>query len=374
MRIAFLLTQDRGGPVDLAVGVASEVARRPNGAEIVLVGPRPASAAGPALNLPLRPLTVRSKLDARGFGAVSDLLRELRPDLIHAQDRRAGLVCAVVGGNTPVALTFHGLPDNAAGRWVREGPLHGRRPGLSGGSRLLADALVARRLGYTVAPSTAMAEFLHRELRVPADRLRVLHNGVAVPPIGTAVSEVRVFATAGSFTPSKAAPLLVEAFKAIAVSRADLRLIMLGDGADLRRCQQLAASANGQVELTGYCTDVEAQLRRADAFVLPSLNENLPLALLQAMALGLPCIATDVGGVGEALAGDAGILVPPGSVTALIGAMQRLIAEPGLAAALGAAARQRVAERFSLARCADEHLRLWSEMITRKEFRRLARQ
>lgn len=362
MKVVLLLTQDRGGPVDLAVGLASELARRPDGPEVVLLGPRPASGAGAVRSL-LRPLQVQSKLDARGFRAVSSVLKELGPDIIHAQDRRAGLVSAVVGGNKPVVLTFHGVPDTAAGRWVGAGPLHGRRPGLSGGSRLLADALVSRRLGYTVAPSTAMAEFLRRELRVPADRLRVLHNGVAVPPIGKLVSDVRVFATAGSFAPSKATPLLVEAFKAVAADRADLKLLMLGDGADLHRCKELAEGANGQIEFTGYCTDVEAQLRRADAFVLPSLNENLPLALLQAMALGLPCIATDVGGVSEALAGGAGMLVPAGNVTALSAAMEHLTGEPRLAAALGAAARQRVAERFSLPRCASDHIRLWSEVI-----------
>lgn len=364
MKVAFLLTQDRGGPVDLAVGLASELARRAGGPDILLVGPRPASGAGKARGL-LRPLTVRSKLDARGFGAAAKVLKEFRPDVIHAQDRRAGLICAVVGGNTPVVLTFHGVPDTAAGRWVRKGPLHGRRPGLSGGSRLLADALVSRRIGYTVAPSMAMAEFLRRELRVPAGRLRVLHNGVRLPPIGKAVSDVRVFATAGSFTPSKAAPLLVEAFRAFAADRAGAKLILLGDGADLPRCKELAAGTNGQIEFTGYCANVEAHLRRADAFVLPSLNENLPLALLQAMALGLPCIATDVGGVSEVLAGDAGILVPPGDLTALAGAMEQLTAEPRLAAALSAAGRQRVTERFSLGRCADEHLRLWSEVIRR---------
>ena len=362
MKVAFLLTQDRGGPVDLAVGLAKELARRPTGPEIVLVGPPPASGAGEVRDL-LLPLQVRSKIDARGYAAVSRVLKEVAPDIIHAQDRRAGLVCAIVGGKSPVLLTFHGVPDDAAGRWVSSGPLHGRRPGLSGGSRLLADALVARRLGYTVAPSNAMAEFLWRELRVPTSRLRVLHNGVAVPPSSKGVTNVRVFATAGSFAPSKATPLLVEAFMTIAATRADLRLTMLGDGVDRRRCEDVARGCDGQVEFPGYRADVDAQLRRADAFVLPSLNENLPLALLQAMAIGLPCIATDVGGVREVLDDGAGILVPPGNVKALIAAMELLVARPEIAAELGAAARKRVEERFSLSRCADDHVRLWSEIM-----------
>ena len=66
------------------------------------------------------------------------------------------------------------------------------------------------------------------------------------------------------------------------------------------------------MEFTGYRTDVDAQLEQADAFVLPSLNENLPLALLQAMAMGLPCIAAGVGGIPEVLDADCGMVVAPG--------------------------------------------------------------
>jgi glycosyltransferase involved in cell wall biosynthesis len=362
MKIAFLLTQDRGGPVDLTVGLAKELARRPQGPEVVLVGPPPASGASEVHDL-LHPLQVRSKIDAHGFVAVSKVLKALAPDVIHAQDRRAGLVSAIVADRRPVLLTFHGVPDRAAGRWASSGPLHGRRPGLAGGSRLLADALVARRLGYTVAPSEAMAEFLRRELRVPADRLRVVRNGVAMPAVSKVVTNVRVFATAGTFAPSKATPLLVDAFMAIAATCADLKLTMLGDGADRRRCERVARGGNGHVEFPGYRDDVAAQLQRADAFVLPSLNENLPLALLQAMAAGLPCIATDVGGVREALDEGAGILVPPGNAEALIAAMKLLIARPETAAALGAAGRKKVEERFSLSRCADDHVRLWSDIL-----------
>ncbi len=348
--------------MDLTVGLAQELAGRPDGPEVAIVGPPPVSSAGQPAGL-LHPVQVGSKIDARGFAAVARLVEELAPDVIHAQDRRAGLVCTVIGRSRPVLLTFHGVPDNAAGRWVKDGPLHGRPLGLSGGSRLVADALVARRLGYTVAPSQAMADFLRRELRVPASRLRMVHNGVAIPPVRRPVSRVRVFATAGSFAPSKATTSLVEAFQSVAANRADMRLRMIGDGVDRQRCAELSRASRGQVEFTGYRIDIDAQLRQADAFVLPSLNENLPLALLQAMALGLPCIATDVGGISEVLDAGCGMLVPPGNPQALRAAMEQLVASPRLAASLGAAARHRVEGAFSLARCADEHCQLWSEVL-----------
>lgn len=289
MRVVFLLTQDRGGPVDLTVSLALELAGRPGGPDVTIVGPEPVTSAGAAGDL-LRPFHVRSKTDLRGFAAAGPLIAGLAPDLIHAQDRRAGLVASMTArGRTPVLLTFHGVPDEAAGRWVQAGPLHGRSPGLAGGSRLVADALVSRRIGVTVAPSLAMAGFLRRELRVPAKRLRVVPNGVAVPAGHAPVTGVTAFATASSFAPCKATPVLMEAFAGIAADRPRLRLTMIGDGPDRPRCEELARQAgHGRAEFTGYRTDVPARLAAADAFVLPSLNENLPLALLQAMALGKP--------------------------------------------------------------------------------------
>jgi glycosyltransferase involved in cell wall biosynthesis len=365
MKVVILLTQDRGGPVDLAVSVAQELAGRTGGPQIIIVGPVPVSSAGQPQSL-LHQAHVRSKRDFRGFRAVAKLLEDIAPDVIHAQDRRAGLVASLAAGTRkPVVLTFHGVPDSAAGRWVQAGPLRGRHPGLSGGSRLVADALVARRIACTVAPSRAMAGFLQRELRVPARRLRVLHNGVAIPSDRQHRRIVRTFATVSSFASCKATPALVGAFLAAAAKRADLRLLMVGDGPDRRECEELVARSGRprQVEFTGYRTDVAAQLGQADAFVLPSLNENLPLALLQAMAMGLPCIAADVGGIPEALDASCGVLVPPGDISALTAAMEQLIRAPGLGETLGGAARTRVAELFSLSRCADQHLDLWQAIL-----------
>lgn len=368
MKVVFLLTQDRGGPADLTVSLAAELTGRADGPEVTVVGPGSLSRAGLPYRL-LAPAHVRAKTDLRGLAAVRATLAGLAPDIIHAQDRRAGLVSSLIAGpKTPVVLTFHGVPDSAAGRWVQAGPLRGRRPGLSGGSRLVADALVARRVTRTVAPSQAIAGFLHRELRAPAGRLRVIHNGVTVPARRRQVHGVRTFATLSSFEPCKATPILVQAFLEVSANRPGLRLAMIGDGPDRARCEELAryARPSGTVDFTGYRSDAAAQLEHADVFVLPSVNENLPLALLQAMAAGMPCIAADVGGIPEVLDAGCGMLVAPGNAGSLRAAMERMIADPGLAAALGAAARQRVADRFSVSRCADEHQRLWSEILGRR--------
>ena len=128
MKVVFLLTQDRGGPADLTTSLAVELAGRANSPDVIILGPASVADAGLPRSL-LLPVHVQSKADARGYSAVSDLLKELSPDIIHAQDRRAGLVSALVADwKTPIVLTFHGVPDNAAGHWVQAGPLRGRRP------------------------------------------------------------------------------------------------------------------------------------------------------------------------------------------------------------------------------------------------------
>jgi glycosyltransferase involved in cell wall biosynthesis len=397
MRVVLVLTQARGGPAHLAIELASAVARLAERSaatahaeppatwlaqasaaagqgstadvvephdlpEVIVLGPPALRDAGlpPGMH---RPLAVASKLDAGGFAAARAALADLAPDVVHAQDHRAGLVCALVAPRgTPTAMTFHGVPDSAAGRWVQDGPWHGRPLGLAGRSRLVAQHLVGARMNRAVAPSRAMADFLVREVRLQADRVRPIHNGVDVPLTARAPGQVRTFVTVSSFAPCKATPLLVQTFQSLAEGRPDLCLRMVGDGRERRACEELACRAAGRVEFAGYRADVPEQLAIADAFVLPSLNENMPLALLQAMAAGLPCICSDVGGVREVLDDDCGLLVRPGDAGALRAAMEKLVADPDLAARLGAAARRRVQERFTLDHCARDHVLLWRQL------------
>jgi glycosyltransferase involved in cell wall biosynthesis len=159
---------------------------------------------------------------------------------------------------------------------------------------------------------------------------------------------------------------LLRAF-AVAARRTDgLRLIVVGDGDDLPACRQLASISGiaDQVEFTGFRTDVRAQLARADAFVLPSLLENLPLALLEAMGAGLACVATDVGGVSEVLDEATGLVVGPGDAGALAAAMTRLAEEPGLADALRSRAAEVARARFSISACTEAHLQLYEDLLT----------
>jgi glycosyltransferase involved in cell wall biosynthesis len=121
-----------------------------------------------------------------------------------------------------------------------------------------------------------------------------------------------------------------------------------------------------RVIFTGLRSDVPALLAGVDVAVMPSLNEALSNALLESMAAGAPVVATRVGGTPEALVdGETGLLVPPGDIASLAGAVTNLLEAPALAMRLGRAARQSIADRFSVERMAETTERLYSELLTR---------
>ena len=139
MRVALVLTQDRGGPVDLTVALARELAGRAGGPTVLIAGPEPVTSAGDVAEL-LRPVHVRSKTDVAGGRELARFLRGWAPDVVHAQDRRAALAATTVArAGAPVAATYHGVPDGAARLWVAEGPLLHGYPSARGLAVLAAD-------------------------------------------------------------------------------------------------------------------------------------------------------------------------------------------------------------------------------------------
>lgn len=132
-----------------------------------------------------------------------------------------------------------------------------------------------------------------------------------------------------------------------------LRYVFCGTGSEEERLRAQAEPLGARVRFLGFRTDVAAVLAAADVAVLPSLHEGLGVAALEAMAAERPVIASEVGGLGEVMAGGAaGVLVPPGDVDALADALARLAADPALRARLALAGRRRVVERHSAARMA----------------------
>lgn len=149
----------------------------------------------------------------------------------------------------------------------------------------------------------------------------------------------------GRLTGQKNFPLLLRAFAQIAPAYPEHRLVIYGQGEGLESLQALSAALGIEVRVTfaGFVTDMPQRLERAGLFVLSSDYEGMPNALMEAMALGLPCVSTDCGGGGARFLirdGENGLLTPVGDQGALAEAMRRLLADEALAARLGAEARR----------------------------------
>ncbi|MGY1812680.1 glycosyltransferase [Blastococcus sp. SYSU D00820] len=202
---------------------------------------------------------------------------------------------------------------------------------------------VYARMAAVLTPAAGARDQLVADLGVPAERVTVVPNGVDVPPAasGPAGHAVPRIGALGRLTAQKGFDVLLEVVRRLAGDGVALEVVVGGAGRDE---QPLRAAAVGlPVAFAGFVTDVPGFLAGLDVFCLPSRHEALPLALLEAMAAGLPCVATDVGDVAVAV-GDDAVVVPPEDPAALAAALRDLLAEPGRRVELGRRARRR-AER-----------------------------
>lgn len=243
------------------------------------------------------------------------------------------------------------------------------------GRRVLARRLVLPGVARVVVPSERLLGVATGRWRLPAGRVRLIPNGIrpeAFVPGAGRDPELRrrlgipetapLVGAVGSLRPVKNLPRLLAAVAAvIALDPAlGVHLLVVGDGPD-RAALELRAAELGigdRVRFAGHYADVAPWLRAMDVFALSSDTEQLPVALLEAMAAGLPVAATDVGDVRAALPPEQeGFVVPlagAATVHGLATALEALLRDRELGRRLGRANRRRVEERYSFTRmCAD---------------------
>lgn len=221
-----------------------------------------------------------------------------------------------------------------------------------------------------VAVSEALAEHLCKDLRLARTRVVTIPNGVR-PTLGTPTAlraelgldpDVRIVLAVGNLYPVKGHRVLLEALAHLPPT---LHVAIAGRGneeAGLRsRAAELGLSE--RLHLLGHREDIPGLLMAADLFVQPSLDEGLPLAVLEAMFAGRPIVASDVGDVATAVGrDDAAVLVPPGDAEALAAAIAGLLDAPALARELGQRAHQRADRSYGLPTMIERYNALYAPL------------
>ncbi len=372
MRIVYVLNSlGVGGAERQALALADRMVQRGHFVAILVLGPRLID------QWPTKTQVIHLDISKTPFSALSgllkarSLLREFHPDLLHSHSFHANIFTRLLKPLVPsvkVVSTVHNVYE---GGWLR---MFAYR---------LTDFLSSR----TTAVSQAAADRFVRLKAIPKYKCQALTNGIDVAEFmqddnrrartraAMDAGASFIWLAAGRLVPAKDFPNLLRAFKQVRAVFPSAQLWIAGAFADatLKRTEDgksafasLIAAERGsmeQVRLLGLRRDMPALFDAADAFVLSSAWEGMPLAVGEAMAMEKPVVATDAGGTRE-LVGDTGAIVPSKDPNALAAAMLHLMHEPiEIRQTLGRSARVRIASRFSIEAKADEWETLYRTII-----------
>lgn len=323
------------------------------------------SSGLPAASLFHLPLTgtLSPVNDLASFRRLCRLLRTHRPALLHIHGFKAALpgLAAARRVGIPVLITVHNHPAYLSSFHV---------------------PAALRALGAEKAHYIAVSEALAGDLAawgVRRERISVIHNGIDPAPYKAAAAgrfsrpwstDDIVVGTAARFAVQKGLTYFLQAAAVLAPLFLQMRFLVIGDGPGRFHLekQALQLGLSGRLSFCGHCTDLPRRLADMDIFVLPSLTEGLPLAVLEAAAAGCAVVASGVGGIPGVITGGVhGLLVPPADVTALARAVAALVRDPALARRLARAGCERVVSCFTLERMLSRTAALYTRLL--REYR-----
>lgn len=303
------------------------------------------------------------------------LLRKLKPAILHTYNL-AAIEYAFTATLAGVPIRIHAEHGRDAADPEGRNPKHN-----------LLRRLLAPCIDSYVPVSGDLGRWLQNVVGIQAAKVQLIHNGVdtsqfhpgparqsetARPcpvPFG---SNCFVIGTVGRIQDVKNHEGLIEAFahlRQMQPQDASLRLVIVGDGPLLPRLKEKIAAAGlaDCIWLPGARSDIADVMRGLDLFVLPSLAEGTPVTVLEAMACGLPVVATRVGGLPEVVEENVtGLLVPPADAPALAGALHSFLSRPEHALAAGAAGRLRVERQYSMQTMLDAYAGLYDSLLAKK--------
>lgn len=309
---------------------------------------------------------MQSKLDFLAVYRLYRLLKRLSPVILQTQLFAADIIGRVIGRLLKIPVTVSSIRNIYYGGYNRD---------------LLikwTDPLAAKT---TVVSSSAAQRLIQKEV-IPPSKLIVIHNGLDPGRFTAGLGREEkdnlrsalglpgagfLWLAVGSLTPQKGYPDLLRACEILKAKVSKFYLIVAGEGVMNKELQRLSArrGLTEQVFFLGRSDDIPRLMAAADALVLSSLWEGLPGVVMEAMASGLPVVATAVGGTPElVIDGQTGFLVPPGEPEVLASALEKVTALPvETLAAMGLAGRRRVEERFHVDRMVEKYERLYLQCL-----------
>jgi glycosyltransferase involved in cell wall biosynthesis len=337
--------------LDLVAGLAEEHEIRALASPLEDAGfpERLADAGASVAALPLH-RGPHPRTDLAALRTVKREIRSFEPDVVHAHAFKAGGVARMAAGDTPVVYSPHGFYH-----------LYPTAPFPARKAAKLVERKLARRTAVLALCAKWEKAIVARDRLAPAGEVVVVPNGVcAAPPrtdrdearreLGVGPSETLVLMV-GRLAPPKEPRWFAQAALA---APPDQRWLLVGDGPALAECREWAERSE-TLDVAGYREDLPRLLAAADVAVHASTFEAAPYFPLQAMAAGLPVVATDLPATREMLA-DAGVLVPPGP-RPLLTAVRSLV--PKRREVLGTKARERVGDAYTTARMLSATERAW---------------
>jgi glycosyltransferase involved in cell wall biosynthesis len=353
------------------------VSKRRFSADVVLLKSR-GDPAGPSRQNDLTPALQESGVQVRDgwlrhkydASAISQLLRftaQTRPDVVYTHTGAnelflSAIVAALQGVRTTCAV--HTTKKTGAGERFS-----------------VLQRILMRRASAVVGLAPSHRQYLIAAEGLNPARTTYIYHGVdenqfhprtgARPNLVAALAERRVIGVVGNLLPDKGHHILIEALPRVIEQHPDVSLVFAGNdpspSGEIKAALQAQAQRLGladRVVLLGHRSDVACILAGLDVFVLPSLRETFSMAILEAMACGLPVVITNVGSLQEMVAnGHEGFIVEPNDLTALADRLNLVLSDRGRAKAIGIAARHRVERDFTLDRMVDQYANLFDRLV-----------
>jgi glycosyltransferase involved in cell wall biosynthesis len=292
-----------------------------------------------------------------GIVRLATLLRRLRVNVAHTHMFDPNLYGTL-------AAKFAGVPVIVTSE-------HGENPWKSRYHRWLEQKVITPWVDARFCVSQRILDRRRDLDRVPADKLMLLVNGTPLPQIdgSTLRNPSPVIGAVGRFIEAKDYPLLIEVLADLRRRGYRFKAFLVGDGPELARVRALveARGLGEVVRLPGLAKNMDEWYRRFDIYVSSSVREGQPMALLEAMAYGLPVVTTDAGAaLSTVIDGTGGLVVPRGDSAALADALARLLDDPRLREQLGSNARRRIEDQYSVQMVSDSMIEFYRHILEQK--------